>query len=178
MSKTSTNTTTHTGAMHDHPIGAICLGVLLLFFALWGISVQLTTSEAWYMGSSITVTIAPYFGILSQPISFFNGTMNGMQMEAFTYAWGMEVIQFLFSTGLVFTTIKHNRVASWICILLCLAIMGLDSVADYKFNNAANGWQQMGFSLIVFMMAFGLTYYALHLIIAKGFIAGFHRWVK
>lgn len=174
---TQGTTTVHKdAAMHDHPFGAILLGLLLLFFALWGVTVQLTTSEAWFMGSSLTVNIAPHFGILSQPVDFFQGTMNGMQMEAFTYAWGVEVVQFLFSTGLAFSTLRHNRVASWICIAGSVVIMLLDSISDYKFNNAANGWQQVGFSLIVFMMAFGLTYYALHLIVAKGIIGALRHW--
>jgi hypothetical protein len=167
----------HAGVLHDHPIGALLLGSLLVFFALWGVTVQLTTSEAWFMGQSVTDSIAPHFGILAQPVAFFQGKMTGLQLEAFTYAWGVETVQFLFSTGLVFATLKHNRVASWICLVGCVLIMLLDSVADYQFNSAANGWQQVGFSLVVFMMAFGLTYYALHLIIARGLIAAWQKWV-
>lgn len=167
------------GAHHGHfleqPIAAILVGLGLLFFALWGVSVQLTTSEAWFLGSSVTVNIAPHFAILSQPLAFFNGQMTGMQMEAFTYAWGVEVVQFVLSTGLVFATLKHNRFTSWICIVCGVAIMFLDSVADYKFNGASNTWQQVGFSFILFMMAFGLTYYALHLIIGNGVIGGLRQ---
>lgn len=163
------------GAMHDHPIGAILIGVLLLFFALWGVTVQLTTSESWYIhGASLAVSIAPHFGILLQPIAFFQGDIVGMQAESFTYAWGMEVVQFFFSTGLVFSTLKHNRVASWICIVCSVGIMLLDSVSDYQANGGANGWQQIGFTLIVFMMAFGLLYYALYLIVIKGIVAWIH----
>lgn len=165
------------GAMHDHPLGAILLGLVVLFFALWGVTVQLTTSESWFIhGSAIAVDIAPHFGVLAQPWDFFQGKMAGMQAEAFTYAWGSEVVQFLFSTGLVFSTLRHNRIASWICIVASVAIMILDSVSDYFANNAANGWQQLGFTVIVFMMAFGLLYYALHLLIAKGIIAAIHHW--
>ena len=166
----------HSG-LTDHPIGALVLGVGLLFFALWGITVQLTTSEAWFAGSSVSANIAPHFGILAQPVAFFQRKLTGMQLEAFTYAWGVEVVQFLFSTGLVFATMRHNRVASWICLVGCLLIMLLDSISDYLFNAAANGWQQVGFSLVVFMMAFGLTYYALHLILVKGLLGGWKQWV-
>lgn len=172
----SSKTAVTCGAIHDHPLGALFLGAGLLFFALWGVTVQLTTSEAWFMGKSVTTSITPYFGILTQPVLFFQGKLTGLQLEAFTYAWGVEIVQFLFSTGLVFATLKHNRVASWICLIGCVAIMILDSASDYLFNAAANGWQQAGFSLVVFMMAFGLTYYALHLIIVKGLIGAWKHW--
>src|SRR5581483_11683331 len=161
-SRGSSRSKATSGTVHDHPVGAFLIGTGLLFFALWGITVQLTTSEAWFMGSSVTASIAPHFAILTQPVAFFQGTLTGLQLEAFTYAWGVEVIQFLFSTGLVFATLQQNRVASWMCLIGCVLIMLLDSVSDYLFNAAANGWQQAGFSLVVFLMAFGLTYYALH----------------
>ena len=164
------------GTLYDHPVGALHLGAGLLFFALWGVSVQLTTSEAWFMGSSVPATIAPHFGVLAQPVAFFQGKLTGLQLEAFTYAWGVEIVQFLFSTGLVFATLRHNRVASWICLVGCVLIMLLDSVADYLFNAAANGWQQVGFALVVFLMAFGLTYYALHLLLVKGLLGAWKRW--
>lgn len=164
------------GTLHDHPVGALLLGLGLLFFALWGVTVQLTTSEAWFMGHAVTTVITPYFGILTQPVAFVQGKLTGLQLEAFTYAWGVEVTQFLFSTGLVFATLRHNRVASWICLIGCVLIIVLDSVSDYLFNAAANGWQQAGFSLVVFLMAFGLTYYALHLILVKGLLGAWHHW--
>lgn len=174
MSQTATSSTqsaAKSGAMHDHPIGAILMGIIVLFFALWGVSVQLTTSEAWFMhGSSIAVSIAPHFSILAQPVDFLQGAMVGLQAESFTYAWGMEVVQFLFSTGFIFSMLKHNRVASWICIVCSVLIMVLDSVSDYQATSAANGWQQFGFTLIVFMMAFGLLYSALYLLIVKGIV--------
>jgi hypothetical protein len=183
MSTTSSTSTTNTGTskaavankpLHEHPVGALVVGLLLLFFALWGISVQLTTSEAWFMGRSVTTSIVPYFGILGQPVLLLQGRLSGLQLEAFTYAWGVEVVQFFLSTGLVFAMLKHNRVVSWICLIGCLAVMVLDSLSDFFFNAAANGWQQAGFTLVVFLMAFGLTYYALHLILVKGILA----WIK
>lgn len=161
----------HHAMFYDYPLAAFLVGLGMLFFALWGITVQLTTSEAWYSGTSIAINIAPHFAVLAQPVDFFNGKMSGMQMQSFTYAWGVEVVQFLLSTGLMFALLKHNRFASWICIGCGLLIMLLDSIADYKYNNAANGWQQAGFTLVVFVMAFGVTYYALHLIIVNGIIA-------
>ncbi len=177
-STTSASSTSKTALanrpLHEHPLGALVVGTILLFFALWGISVQLTTSEAWFLGRSVTTSIVPYFGILGQPVLFVEGHLSGIELEAFTYAWGVEVVQFFLSTGLVFAMLKHNRVVSWICLIGCLAVMVLDSLSDFFFNVAANGWQQAGFTLVVFLMAFGLTYYALHLILVKGILA----WIK
>ena len=166
----------HSKGMHEHPIGALAIGLLILFFALWGVSVQLTTSEAWFThGAAVAISIAPHFSILAQPVDFFQGRITGIQSEAFTYAWGMEVIQFLFSTGVFFAFLRHNRLASWICIVLSVTIMILDSVADFQATAAASGWQQLGFTLIVFMMAFGLLYAALYLIIIKGILGLFRH---
>lgn len=161
----------HHAPFHDYPIGALAGGLVILFFALWGLSTQLATSEAWYENlSAASVSLAPHFAILAQPWDYFQGRMNGLQMQAFTWAWGVEVVQFLVSTGLLFSTFRHNRFVSWICVVGGVLIMIFDSVADYLFNRTANAWQQLGFTIIIFLMAFGLMYYALHLIIVKGII--------
>lgn len=163
--------------MHAHPFGAIALGLFILFFALWGITARITTTEAWFLHNSLSTTIAPHFSVLLQPWEFFQGNITGIQLEAFTVAWGIEVLQFFLSTGLLFAFMEHNRVVSWICIICIGLIMILGSVTDYLFNVSTDGLLQATFALVVFMMDFALTYAALHLIIAKGFIAAWRMWV-
>jgi hypothetical protein len=163
------STATHGGSMHDHPIGALSLGLGILFFALWGISVQLETSEAWYTGSQVTASLYPHFSVFGQLLDFFNGHLkDSAQMQAVTYAWGVEILQFVFSIGIELP--KHNRLFNWIFWIGNVTTIGLNSLSDYFFNSAANPWQQIGFTLVTFLLSFGLLYCALHLLIRKGII--------
>jgi hypothetical protein len=176
MALTASAPAKSTAHMHDHPVSAFIWGCVFLFPALCGITVQLTTSEAWFHGASVAVSIAPHFAILAQPRDFFQGHMSVADSEAFIYAFGIEAVQLLVATGFIVGTMAHNRFASWVFFIGSLVLVVLNSIADFKFNGAANGWQQAGFTVVLFVVSAGLTYYALHLILTKGILAAWRMW--
>lgn len=166
----------HAPGLLDHPVPALLLGLVIGYMALCAITVDLTTSQSMFLIASVAVDIAPHFSILAQPVDFFQGHMKGLMAEAFVYSWGIEVFQFMFSTGFVFMVHKHNRAWSWICALGGILIMALNAIANWKYNAAANGWQQAGFTLVLFFATFGLLYAALYLIVVKGFLGALREW--
>lgn len=163
-------------SMFDTPLGAFLLGIIVLYFALCAISVSLTTSQSMFLMSSVSTEIAPHFSILAQPWDFFQGHMRGLMAEAFVYSWGVEMFQFIFSTGLIFAFHKHNRAWSWVCAIGGILIMILNAVANWNYNAAANGWQQAGFTIVLFLATFCFLYAALYLIIVKGILGALREW--
>lgn len=150
---------------HVWPIFKVGAGTALGYFWLWGNSVQIATSEAWFSHLK-GVTLSPHFGIIMQVTDFWNGFASE-NVIAYTWAWGIQVLLLVFSIGIewpVFTPAGIAR-ARWFKYgsLACIA---LNCLADFFFASNYGFWEQLAFTGITLMMSFYFGLLGLNLILS------------
>lgn len=150
---------------HVWPVFKVFAGGALGYFWLWGNTVQLGTSEAWFLHQN-GVSLAPHFSIILQITDFWTG-FNPQYTIAYTWAWGIQVLMLVFSIGIewpVDTQAGRTR-ARWFKYGTIVCVV-LNSLADFFFSNTFGFWEQLAFVGITLMMScyFGLL--GLHLILS------------
>lgn len=149
--------------IHEWPLTYLVMGILVGIFGLWGFSVQILTSEAWFSGKHVAMSLLPHFGVMAQVFSIFMGNMSQSEMITYTWGWGVQVVQLLCSVGLEWP--KHNRFWDILFSVLIFATIALNSLADFFFGGMGGFWQQVGFALICFLMSFSVGKIAIHFIV-------------
>lgn len=147
-----------TGNNH-HPIFAIVLGIGMVFIFLWGLMLQIQTSEAMLLGQSSVVVSFSNWGILSQiPDMISNKYAFGTAMAVFL-AWAIE---FAYFTALIFHEKSKSVVGAsgavhvkcWdVGILLCVIY---NMISDFNCGTLGSGFfGHLSFSLLMtFVEAF------------------------
>jgi hypothetical protein len=150
---------------HVWPIFKVFAGGALGYFWLWGNTVQLATSEAWFNHLS-GVTLTPHFGIIMQVADFWNG-FDAQNTIAYTWAWGIQVLLLVFSIGIDWptNTPQGKARAQWFKYgsIVCIA---LNSLADFFFSSQYGLWEQLAFTGITLMMSVFFGLLGLHLILS------------
>ena len=173
-SSTSAQAAKHAG-MFDHPGSAIPVGLLLLFFAVWAMSLDVTVTESVLQGVPGTaLTIAPHFSVFGQWWDVFQGTLRGIQLQTDTVSWLIEVLQFVVTCLEEILHRGANRVLRWVLWIGAGATTLLNFVANVLCNPFTNPWLQTITALVLSLGSFSLIYLSLHLIIRRGIVAAFH----
>src|SRR5690348_6120589 len=73
------------------PALRLVLGVVLVGFFLLALLLQIQTSEAFIL-SGTPVSLAPNWGILSQPVALVQGQMPMNVAKAVMWGWGIELV--------------------------------------------------------------------------------------
>lgn len=159
-------------SMFDHPLACLLIGLLIVLpFALLGVSSQVATSEA-MGGISTSLQDIAHFKVFTQLADIWNGHYTNFQFFVYVYSWGVQVIQFVLSIGIEWP--KHNKAFARIFLWGGISTVVLNSVADFIYFSHQGLLAQVGWTLVSFMLSFGLLHVALFLIIRKGVIA----WVR
>lgn len=144
-------------ATRSSPVPMIVLGVLLLAFFVIGSILHIQTSEAFFLGGH-TVGITPNWGILLQPVKFFQGELSPRMAEAVMWGWGIELV---FLVCVVGYEVAHESVAAASSGMSKLFHTGMfvlvifDGWTDFQYGNLANGfWGQLAFAAITAFVVF------------------------
>lgn len=150
---------------HVWPIFKVFAGSVLGYFWLWGNTVQLGTSEAWFLHLD-SVSLSPHFSIILQVSDFWSG-FPAQYTIAYTWAWGIQVLLLVFSIGMEWPvqTPEGRARARWFKYGSIICIV-LNSLADFFFSSSFGFWEQLAFVGITLMMSFYFGLLGLHLILS------------
>lgn len=142
----------------NSPLPLLVLGLALILF--WAITslLQIQTSEAFILNGP-TVTFAPNWSVLKQPLDLVQGHLSPDMAKAAIWGWGIELIYLVCIVGY---EVAHEGVRSTNHHLAgvfstgAFALIIFDAYTDFQYGNLASGfWGQVGFSLITaFVVAF------------------------
>lgn len=150
---------------HVWPVFKMFAGGALGYFWAWGNTVQLATSEAWFLHLK-GVVLAPHFTIIWQVTDFWSG-FDPKYVIAYTWAWGIQVLMLVFSIGIEWPVrtpagLRRARLFKY-GTLICIV---LNSLADFFFSSSFGIWEQLAFVGITLMMSFFFGLLGLNLILS------------
>lgn len=133
------------------PLILFFLGALVLMLWLCGTVVQIQTSEYLALGSQTRVAGVAW-AILQQPWLMVSGQAPIQYVTSWLYGWTVEVITLVFALALSVAVVKINtvnpRFGKWF-VVLGLALIGLNSWADYSSSPGSNPLVQFLIALAV-----------------------------
>lgn len=141
------------------PLPKMFVGVLLIFFFFGGSLLHIQTSEAFFIGQG-SVSLAPNWGILSQPLQLF-GIGDPLTPKAagmVMWGWGVELVFLICIVGYEqaydAVAVSSRRFAG-LFRTGAIALAFLNGYADFVYGNVAVGpWGQAGFTLINSIVVF------------------------
>src|SRR5262249_10550139 len=163
---TSAASTAQSGQHLVKGLFLIILGLLVGYMWLWGNALQITTSEAWILGTK-NVTLSPQLSVFLQITTLFDGHHSLKETIAYGWGWLNQVLLLVFSIGIEHAIVekKRARTFKWICA--CFVI--LNSLADLSYGTAFGGmWQPWAFAAICCFATFSLGVAAIGLMV-EGF---------
>lgn len=127
------------------------LGVLLVGFFLLALMLQVQTSEAFILHGS-PVTLAPNWGVLSQPAALLQGAISIEMAKAVIWGWGIELVYLVCVLGEVSI---HGRLQGWFKTGAFI-LVAFNFWTDYQYGTLASGfWGQVAFAgITAFIVAF------------------------
>lgn len=141
---------------------ALAAGVVVGYVWLWGNIIQIQTSEAWIIGNTRGLSLAPNFQIYLQVTQL--GRESFQQSIATVWGWINQIILLAFSIGIEMHLGGKTR--QWIWQWGCVFFITLNSLADLSYGNYFGGtWQPWAFAGICLMASFFFGQAALSLII-------------
>lgn len=133
------------------PALRLILGVILVGFFLLALLLQIQTSEAFLLRGSV-VTLAPNWGILSQPVDLLRGGLPIALAQAVMWGWGIELVYLVCVVGEVTV---HGRLRDWFKTG-AVVLVGFNIWTDFNYGSLPSGFGgQIAFAGITsFMVAF------------------------
>lgn len=137
-------------ALNWPPLVDLIAGVFLLAIWLGGTAVQVLTSEAWFMHSTLTS-----FNVLAayqQLWQFVHGDMSPSLLAPFMFAWGTQAALIVASIGIELPRHPEWRYKGawglmWVLILV-------NSAGDFSSTGSYGFWGQLGFTAVVLFATF------------------------
>lgn len=133
------------------PALKLALGVVLVGFFLLALLLQVQTSEAFILSGS-QVTLAPNWGILSQPYDLARGMLPINVAQAAMWGWGIELVYLVCVVGEVTV---HGRLHGWFKTG-AVVLVGFNVWTDFNYGSLPSGFGgQVAFAGITsFIVAF------------------------
>ena len=131
------------------PLVYVTLGFALGGIWALGTSVQVLTSEAWMMHTSMDQINFTAWGQLWDAIW---GHLSPGMYVPFTFGWGVQFAMIVASVG-----VELPRDPAWRFWLATLAVTGLifvNACGDWNSSSQYGFWGQAGFTLVVFFITF------------------------
>lgn len=133
------------------PILKLVLGVVLVFFFLLALMLQIQTSEAFLLNNS-PVQLAANWSVLTQPLALVGGTLPLDIAKAVMWGWGIELVYLVCVIGEVSV---RGRLHGWFQTG-AVALVAFNCWTDFNYGHLASGlWGQVAFAAITsFIVAF------------------------
>jgi hypothetical protein len=133
------------------PLLRLVLGLVLITFFLLALMLQIQTSEAFLLGGD-PVTLAPNWGVLSQPALLARGLLPLNEAKAVMWGWGIEMVYLVCVVGEVAV---HNRLQGYFKTGAFL-LVAFNFWTDFNYGNLPSGFGgQVAFAGITsFVVAF------------------------
>jgi hypothetical protein len=141
---------------HWPPLVYVGMGVALTAVWALGTSVQVLTSEAWMMGTSMNHID---FTAFTQLWAAITGHLAPEMLVPFTFGWGVQFALIVASIG-----IELPPTPRWRYYLAWTAVIGLicvNSCGDFASSSKYGIWGQLGFTLVVFFITFCILIFAI-----------------
>lgn len=130
---------------------SIAAGLAVGYMWLWGNMIQIQTSEAWIIGNTTGLSLAPNFQIYLQLVQL--GQASFQQSIAIVWGWANQVILLAFSIGIEMHL--GGKARQWLWNWGCVFFITLNSLADLSYGSYFGGtWQPWAFAGICFMASF------------------------
>lgn len=133
------------------PALRLVLGVVLVGFFLLALLLQIQTSEAFLLKGT-PVTLAPNWGILSQPMTLAQGQLPMTMAQAVMWGWGIELVYLVCVVGEVTV---HGRLRDWFQTG-AVVLVAFNFWTDFNYGSLPSGFGgQIAFAAITsFIVAF------------------------
>lgn len=139
------------------------IGVALLLVWGLGTSVQVLTSEAWMMSTSLKEINFSAFSQLGDAIS---GHLSPDMFIPFTFGWGVQFALIVASIGIELPPHPRWRYyGAWGAVIL---LIGVNSCGDFFSSSKYTFWGQIGFTVVIFFITFCMLLFAI--------MAFMHTW--
>lgn len=125
-------------------LGLICGG----FWAL-GTSVQVLTSEAWMMRTTLDRISFNAFGQLWDAA---HGQLGGDLLMPFIFGWGVQMALVVGSVGVELPRKPAWR--WWVSVGSCVVLVVANSCGDFASSVKYGFWGQCGFTTVIFFLTF------------------------
>jgi hypothetical protein len=138
------------------PLVYLLLGVVCLSLWLVGTSVQVQTSEAWMMHSSVTSvsTLSTFL----QVWLLVRGMLPQVDNVPVIFAWGVQFALIVASVGIEMPPHPKWRYRlSWGVVVVLIIV---NSCGDYFYSSAYGTWGQIGFTVVILFVTFCLGLFA------------------
>lgn len=135
MARTAAGAVSYVAAHRGNvPALRLVLGVILVGFFLLALLLQIQTSEAFILNGS-QVSLAPNWGILSQPYDLARGTLPISVAMAAMWGWGIELVYLVCVVGEV---AMHGRLRGWFKTG-AIVLVGFNIWTDFNYGSLPSG---------------------------------------
>jgi hypothetical protein len=141
---------------HWPPLVYVGMGVALMGIWALGTSVQVLTSEAWMMGTSMKQID---FTAFTQLWAAITGHLSTDMLVPFTFGWGVQFALIVASIGIELPpTPRWRYYLAWTCVIV---LIGVNSCGDFVGSSKYGIWGQLGFTSVVFFITFCILIFAI-----------------
>lgn len=145
------------------PLVYVLLGFVLAGIWALGTSVQVLTSEAWFMGDDLKAIDFNAFGQLWDAA---HGHLPPSMLAPFIFGWGVQFALIVASIGIELPRYPAWRYyASWTAVIGLIAI---NSCGDFASSVQYGIWGQCGFTVVILFITFCMGLFAI--------MAFMHAW--
>lgn len=131
------------------PLVYAALGLVCGAFWALGTSVQVLTSEAWMMGTSMDRIRFTAFGQLWDAA---HGNLPGEMTIPFLFGWGVQMALVVSSVGVELP--RHPAWRWWLSAGSCAVLIIANSCGDFASSVKYGFWGQCGFTAVIFFLTF------------------------
>ena len=131
------------------PVVYLALGLVCGAFWALGTSVQVLTSEAWMMGTTMDKISFNAFGQLWDAAQ---GHLGGDMLIPFLFGWGVQMALVVSSIGVELPRKPEWR--WWLSAGSCAVLIIANSCGDFASSAKYGFWGQCGFTAVIFFLTF------------------------
>jgi hypothetical protein len=144
--------------MHHTQPPIVYLGLGLLCSGFWalGTSVQVLTSEAWMMHTTMNNISFNAFGQLWDAA---RGQLPGEILIPFMFGWGVQMALIVASVGVELPRQPEWRF--WLSAGSCAVLIIANSCGDFSSSAMYGFWGQCGFTAVIFFLTFVMMIFAI-----------------
>jgi len=141
---------------HWPPLVYVLIGIALGGIWALGTSVQVLTSEAWMMGTTMNQINFTAFGQLWQAVT---GHLDPGMLVPFVFGWGVQFALIVASIGIELP--RHPVWRYYLAWAAVIGLIGVNSCGDFASSTKYGFWGQCGFTFVIFFVTFCMLLFAI-----------------
>ncbi len=141
---------------HWPPLVYVGMGLALLAVWALGTSVQVLTSEAWMMNTSLSQI---NFTAFTQLWAALTGHLPTEMFVPFTFGWGVQFALIVASIGIELP--REPQWRYWLASASVIILICVNSCGDFTSSARYGIWGQFGFTAVVFFVTFCMLLFAI-----------------